>query len=666
MSDFQLFSDFNPAGDQPSAINGIVKNFQDGKKKQVLLGVTGSGKTFTMANVVQKLNKPTLVLAHNKTLAAQLYNEFKDFFPKNAVEFFVSYYDYYQPEAYVPTTNTFIEKDASINDELDRLRHSATLSALTRKDVLVVASVSSIYGLGHPSDFTDLHLKLEKGMSINRQEFLKDLVKIQYKRDDIELLRSTFRVRGDVIDIHLPHIDDYIVRIELFGDEIDKISKIDHLRRSKGEEINFVELYPNSHYITPDERLNIAINKIEEEMCEQINYLEKEDKFLEGKRISDRTREDLEMLREVGFCHGIENYSRHLDGREEGEQPSTLFSYFKYDPLIIIDESHQTLPQFRAMYNGDRSRKETLVSHGFRLPSALDNRPLKFDEFEAELTEVLYVSATPSDYEVSNSSNVVVEQIIRPTGLIDPIVEVRSAKSQVDDLISEVKKVVSQGDRVLATTLTKRFSEDLTEYYDDIGLRVRYLHSDIDAVERVSIIRDFRAGEFDILIGINLLREGLDLPEVALVAIFDADKEGFLRSETALIQTAGRAARHLNGRVIMYADKMTRSMSSAIEEMDRRRDLQFRFNKEKGIIPKSIEKRLDPLLNSEDRTEVRQNVSEIESGKEIEYFTEQDKLNLEKLRIEMREAAKKLDFENAALLRDKIFSYEKKQLGIKV
>ena len=666
MSDFQLFSDFIPAGDQPSAIKEIVKNFEDGQKKQVLLGVTGSGKTFTMANVVQELNKPTLVLAHNKTLAAQLYNEFRDFFPKNAVEFFVSYYDYYQPEAYVPTTNTFIEKDASINDELDRLRHSATLSALTRKDVLIVASVSSIYGLGHPSDFTDLHLKLEKGMSINRQEFLKDLVRIQYKRDDLELLRSTFRVRGDVIEIHLPHIDDYIVRIELFGDEIDKISKIDHLRRSKSEEINYIELYPNSHYITPDERLNIAVNKIEEEMYEQINFLEKEDKFLEGKRISDRTREDLEMLKEVGFCHGIENYSRHLDGREEGEQPSTLFSYFKHDPLIIIDESHQTLPQFRAMYNGDRSRKETLVSHGFRLPSALDNRPLKFDEFEAELTEVLYVSATPSDYEVSNSSNVVVEQIIRPTGLIDPIVEVRSAKTQVDDLISEVKKVVSQGDRVLATTLTKRFSEDLTEYYDDIGLRVRYLHSDIDAVERVSIIRDFRAGEFDILIGINLLREGLDLPEVALVAIFDADKEGFLRSETALIQTAGRAARHLNGRVIMYADKMTRSMSSAIEEMDRRRDLQFSFNKEKGIIPKSIEKRLDPLLSSEDRIEVRQNLSEIESEKEIEYFTEQDKLDLEKLRLQMREAAKKLDFENAALLRDKIFSYEKKQLGIKV
>ena len=666
MSDFQLFSDFIPAGDQPSAIKEIVKNFEDGQKKQVLLGVTGSGKTFTMANVVQELNKPTLVLAHNKTLAAQLYNEFRDFFPKNAVEFFVSYYDYYQPEAYVPTTNTFIEKDASINDELDRLRHSATLSALTRKDVLIVASVSSIYGLGHPSDFTDLHLKLEKGMSINRQEFLKDLVRIQYKRDDLELLRSTFRVRGDVIEIHLPHIDDYIVRIELFGDEIDKISKIDHLRRSKSEEINYIELYPNSHYITPDERLNIAVNKIEEEMYEQINFLEKEDKFLEGKRISDRTREDLEMSKEVGFCHGIENYSRHLDGREEGEQPSTLFSYFKHDPLIIIDESHQTLPQFRAMYNGDRSRKETLVSHGFRLPSALDNRPLKFDEFEAELTEVLYVSATPSDYEVSNSSNVVVEQIIRPTGLIDPIVEVRSAKTQVDDLISEVKKVVSQGDRVLATTLTKRFSEDLTEYYDDIGLRVRYLHSDIDAVERVSIIRDFRAGEFDILIGINLLREGLDLPEVALVAIFDADKEGFLRSETALIQTAGRAARHLNGRVIMYADKMTRSMSSAIEEMDRRRDLQFSFNKEKGIIPKSIEKRLDPLLSSEDRIEVRQNLSEIESEKEIEYFTEQDKLDLEKLRLQMREAAKKLDFENAALLRDKIFSYEKKQLGIKV
>ncbi len=665
MNDFQLFSDFVPTGDQPSAIKKIVKNFQNGNKKQVLLGVTGSGKTFTMANVVQELNKPTLVLAHNKTLAAQLYNEFKDFFPNNAIEYFVSYYDYYQPEAFVPRTNTFIEKDASVNDELDRLRHSATLSALTRKDVLVVASVSSIYGLGAPSDFTDLHLILQKGMFINREELIKDLVKIQYRRDDIELLRSSFRVRGDVIEIHLPHIDEYIVRVELFGDQIDKMSKIDHLRISKGEEIDHLELYPNSHYITPEERLTFAIDKIEEEMYQQIKFLEKEEKFLEGKRISDRTREDLEMLKEVGFCHGIENYSRHLDARKEGEKPSTLFSYFKYDPLIIIDESHQTLPQFRAMYNGDRSRKETLVSHGFRLPSALDNRPLKFNEFEAELKEVLFVSATPSDYEISESANVVVEQIIRPTGLIDPIVEIRSAKSQVDDLISEVKKVVLRGDRVLATTLTKRFSEDLTEYYDDIGLRVRYLHSDIDAVERVSILRDFRAGEFDVLIGINLLREGLDLPEVALVAIFDADKEGFLRSETALIQTSGRAARHLYGKVIMYADKITRSMSNAIKEMDRRREIQSENNKKKGITPKSIQKRLNPLLSSGDTIKVRENLNTIESVKDMEYFTEEEKLDLKKLKLEMREAAKKLDFEHAALLRDKIFAFEKKQLGIK-
>lgn len=502
-------------------------------------------------------------------------------------------------------------------------------------------------------------------MSINRDEFIKELVRIQYRRDDLELLRSTFRVRGDVIEIHLPHIDDYIIRIELFGDEIDKITKIDHLRRTKVEEISHLDLYPNSHYITPDERLLQAINKIEEEMFEQIKFLEKESKFLEGKRISDRTREDLEMLREVGFCHGIENYSRHLDGRKEGEQPATLFSYFKEDPLIIIDESHQTIPQFRAMYNGDRSRKGTLVSHGFRLPSALDNRPLRFDEFKAELKEVLYVSATPSEYEVTDSENVVVEQIIRPTGLVDPIVQVRSAKSQVDDLISEVKKVVSEGDRVLATTLTKRFSEDLTEYYDDLGLRVRYLHSDIDAVERVSIIRDFRAGEFDILIGINLLREGLDLPEVALVAIFDADKEGFLRSETALIQTSGRAARHLNGRVIMYADKTTKSMNRAIQEMDRRRDIQIEYNKKEGITPKSIQKKLNPLLSSNDGTEVRLKLNKTELENDLEYFTNEDKLDLEKLRLEMREAAKKLNFEHAALLRDKIFSFEKRQLGIK-
>ncbi|MED5580130.1 MAG: excinuclease ABC subunit UvrB [Nitrospinota bacterium] len=666
MSNFELFSEFKPSGDQPSAIRSILKNFENGKKKQVLLGVTGSGKTFTMANVIQELKKPTLVLAHNKTLAAQLYNEFKEFFPNNAVEYFVSYYDYYQPEAYVPTTNTFIEKDASINDELDRLRHSATLSALTRKDVLVVASVSAIYGLGHPSDFIDLHVHVEKGMSVNRDEFLKDLVRIQYRRDDLELLRSTFRVRGDVIEIHLPHIDDYIVRIELFGDEIDKISKIDYLRRSKGVEVSCIDFYPNTHYITPDERLALAIDKIEQEMYEQINFLEKEDKFLEGKRLSDRTREDLEMLREVGFCHGIENYSRHLDGREEGEQPATLFSYFKDDLLVIIDESHQTIPQFRAMYNGDRSRKKTLVSHGFRLPSALDNRPLRFDEFETELKEVLYVSATPSDYEVTDSNGVVVEQIIRPTGLIDPIVQVRPAKSQVDDLISEAKKVISQGDRVLATTLTKRFSEDLSEYYDDLGFKVRYLHSDINAVERVSIIRDFRAGEFDILIGINLLREGLDLPEVALVAIFDADKEGFLRSETALIQTAGRAARHLDGKVIMYADNPTRSMNRSIQEMDRRRTIQLEYNKRKGITPKSIQKKLNPLLNSSYTTEGKDKFNKIEWENVPEYFTEEDKLDLEKLRLEMREAAKKLDFEHAAHLRDKIFSFEKRQLGIKV
>ncbi|MFP6888728.1 MAG: excinuclease ABC subunit UvrB, partial [Nitrospinota bacterium] len=595
MGEFQLISEFQPTGDQPEAIDVLVRGFEGGERYQVLLGVTGSGKTFTMANLIARLERPTLVMAHNKTLAAQLFNEFKSFFPNNAVEYFVSYYDYYQPEAYVPTTDTYIEKDASINDELDRLRHSATRSALTRRDVIIVASVSSIYGLGSPADYYDLHIHLERGQEMNREELLTQLVRIQYRRNDAELVRASFRARGDVVEILPAHEEDQAIRVEFFGDEIDEISEIDPLRGVVLRTIDQVEIYPNSHYITPEERLSRAAENIEKELWVQVTDMNAGGFDLEAQRLRQRTLQDLEMLREVGYCHGVENYSRHLDARLPGEPPATLFSYFQADPLVIIDESHQSIPQIRAMYKGDRSRKENLVRYGFRLPSALDNRPLKFEEFEEQTKSVLYVSATPAPYELEKSGGVVVEQILRPTGLVDPPVEIRPVQGQVDDLLAEVRRSASNGERVLVTTLTKRFSEDLTEYYEDLGVRVRYMHSDIETLERVKIIRDLRSGVFDVLIGINLLREGLDLPEVALVAIFDADKEGFLRSTTALIQTSGRAARHVDGRVIMYAGRITDSMRRAMDEMSRRRTRQLAYNEENGITPRSISRRMDEL-----------------------------------------------------------------------
>ncbi len=667
MSEFQLVSEYKPTGDQPEAIEALVKNFEQDERHQVLLGVTGSAKTFTMANTIAILGKPTLVIAHNKTLAAQLFNEFRSFFPNNAVEYFVSYYDYYQPEAYVPTTDTYIEKDASINDELDRLRHSATRSALTRRDVIVVASVSSIYGLGSPADYYDLHVHLERGQEIGREELLTQLVQIQYRRSDIELRRATFRARGDVVEILPAHEEDEAIRVEFFGDEIDEISEIDSLRGAVLRSLDKVEIYPNSHYITPEERLARASENIEAELWERVAELNAGGFELEAQRLRQRTLQDIEMLREVGYCHGVENYSRHLDGRMPGEPPATLFSYFPRDHFVIIDESHQSVPQLRAMYKGDRSRKENLVRYGFRLPSALDNRPLKFEEFESQLRNALYVSATPAPYELEKSGGLVVEQILRPTGLSDPPVEIRSAQGQVDDLLGEIRKAEKKGERILVTTLTKRFSEDLTEYYEDLGVRVRYMHSDIDTLERVKIIRDLRSGEFDALIGINLLREGLDLPEVALVAIFDADKEGFLRSETALVQTSGRAARHVDGRVIMYADRVTDSMKRAIAEMDRRRRIQIAYNEEHGITPRSISRRMDELLESvweHDYVDIAGGVAEEEAlyGE----MTEDEIEDLETLRAQMREAAQKLEFERAAEIRDRILAIERRQLGVKI
>jgi excinuclease ABC subunit B len=602
--------------------------------------------------------------AHNKTLAAQLYNEFKGFFPHNAVEYFVSYYDYYQPEAYISTTDTFIEKDSAINDELDRLRHSATRSALTRKDVIIVASVSSIYGLGSPSDYYDLHIHLQRGQEMNREELLTQLVRIQYRRNDVELLRATFRARGDVVEVIPAHEEDQAVRVEFFGDEIDEISEIDPLRGTVLRTIEQIEIYPNSHYITPEERLSKAKESIEEELWRQVADLNAQGLELEAQRIRQRTLQDMEMLREVGYCHGIENYSRHLDDREPGEPPSTLFSYLSRDHLVIVDESHQSIPQIRAMYKGDRSRKENLVRYGFRLPSAVDNRPLKFEEFEKQWDSICYISATPGPYELEKTGGVVVEQVLRPTGLLDPPVEIRPAQGQVDDLLGEVQKAVERGERVLVTTLTKRFSEDLTEYYDDLGVRVRYMHSDIETLERVKIIRDLRAGEFDVLIGINLLREGLDLPEVALVAIFDADKEGFLRSETSLIQSSGRAARHIDGRVIMYADRVTGSIQRALDEMSRRRVIQMAYNEENGITPRSISRRMDEMIESVgemDYVDLTAGVAEEEAA--WGRMSEEEAVDLGQLRTQMREAAQKLEFERAAELRDRIQTIERRQLG---
>jgi len=648
MSDrFQLVTDFKLRGDQPQAVDKLVDGLADGPSHQVLLGVTGSGKTFTMANVVERVNKPTIVLVHNKTLAAQLYSEFKQLFPNNAVEYFVSYYDYYQPEAYVPSSDTYIEKDASINDEIDKMRHSATRSLFERRDVLIVASVSCIYGLGSPEEYLGMLVSVESNAELTRDDLLKRLVDIQYERNDHDLHRGAFRVRGDVVEIFPAYESDRVVRIEFFGDTIDSISEVDPLRGRAVRKLNRALIFPGSHYATSHDKLTRAIKYIRAELEQQLKKLTAEGKLLEAQRLGQRANYDLEMLKETGFCSGIENYSRHLDGRRPGEAPFTLINYFPDDYLLFIDESHQMIPQLHSMYKGDRSRKQTLVDYGFRLPSALDNRPLKFEEFQNLTNQVIYVSATPSDYELDKSKGVIIEQLIRPTGLIDPKVVVKPARSQVDDLLDEIRQRVDKGERVLVTTLTKRMAEDLTDYYQEMGVRVRYLHSDIATIERFDIIRDLRKGTFDVLVGINLLREGLDLPEVSLVAILDADKEGFLRAEKSLIQTIGRAARNVNGTVIMYADKETDSMRKALAETNRRRRAQEQFNKKNGITPKTIVKAISDVLGSVYEADYVTIPMAAEAEAEYIASGELPKV-LEDLKREMREAAEKLDFERAA------------------
>ncbi|MGQ9631704.1 MAG: excinuclease ABC subunit UvrB [bacterium] len=660
MGRFQLVSDFRPQGDQPEAIEKLSEGVLKGMREQTLLGVTGSGKTFSMASVIQNVQKPTLVISHNKTLAAQLFNEFKKFFPHNAVEYFVSYYDYYQPEAYIPQTDTYIEKDASINDELDRLRLSATSSLLERRDVIIVASVSCIYGLGRPEDYGEFLVRLRAGDEMPRDLLLQKLVNMQYSRNDVAFVRGTFRVRGDVVDI-FPAYSEVAVRVEMFGPEIDRISVIDPLTGKTLERRKEFPIYPAKHYMVTSPRMERAIEDIRAELEERVAFFEREGKLLEAQRLRQRTEYDLEMMRELGYCTGIENYSRHLDGRPPGSPPATLLDYFPKDFLIFIDESHVTIPQIRGMYNGDRSRKEVLVEYGFRLPSALDNRPLRFDEFMDRVNQAIYVSATPGEYELKRSEQVV-EQIIRPTGLVDPQIIVKPLEGQVDDLIDEIKKRVERKERVLVTTLTKRTAEDLTDYLTDFGLRVRYLHSDIDTIERVKILRSLRLGEFDTLVGINLLREGLDLPEVSLVAILDADKEGFLRSEKSLIQTIGRAARNINGQVIMYADKMTDSMRMAINETNRRRQIQMQFNKEHGITPQTIVRSIDELLEAHAHIDPYwEEMLEKERAMHIE--TEDLPGLIEEMEREMKEAAKILDFERAAVLRDEIKRL-KKEMGM--
>ncbi len=668
MNEFQLVSDFEPTGDQPQAIESLLRNLEEGVRHQVLLGVTGSGKTFTMANVIAALGKPALVVAPNKTLAAQLYNEFRTFFPHNAVEYFVSYYDYYQPEAYVPSTDTYIDKDASINDELDKLRHSATFSLLTRRDVIMVASVSCIYGLGSPETYHGMHIYLESGQRIDRDEILTRLVQIQYQRNDIEFKRGTFRVRGDVVEIIPAYETEDALRIEFFGDEIEAISDIDPLRGTTVRKRKSVDIYPSSHYVTPEDRLERALIGIEEEMDERLAELKREDKYLEAQRLEQRTKFDLEMFREVGYCNGVENYSRHLEGRQAGEPPHTLLDYFPPESLYIIDEGHVTVPQFRGMYAGDRSRKETLVAHGFRLPSALDNRPLSYDEFEARIPHAIYVSATPGPYELQISGGLVTEQIIRPTGLMDPIMEIRPVRGQVDDLLGAIRERAETGERVLVTTLTKRFAEELAEFYQEAGVRVRYLHSDIDTLERVAIIRELRLGEFDVLIGINLLREGLDIPEVSLVAVLDADKEGYLRSETSLIQTSGRAARNVHGTVILYADQMTRSMEAAISETRRRREIQEVYNREHGITPRTIVRNINEVLGDVSQRDYlsASRAAEEEAPYYASTSPEAVENRIAKLREEMLAAAQRLEFEKAAELRDRIAVLEKRELGVTV
>ena len=653
--EFKLHSEYQPTGDQPEAIEALTEGFRQGNQAQTLLGVTGSGKTFTMANVIQNLQKPTLVIAHNKTLAAQLYGEFKEFFPENAVEYFVSYYDYYQPEAYVPQTDTYIEKDSSINDEIDKLRLSATASLVGRQDVIVVSSVSCIYGLGSPVDFKEMALYLRVGEERDRNEILKKLIQLHYDRSDIDFHRSTFRVRGDVLDIFPADTDAFAYRVEFFGDEIDRITQIDPLTGQARSTLSFIGVFPASHYVTPVEKVQEAIRGIEKELEEQVKRFRSEDKLLEAQRISERTNYDVEMLRETGFCSGIENYSRHMDGRAPGTPPQTLLDYFPDEFLIIIDESHMTLPQLRAMYNGDQSRKTTLVDYGFRLPSAKDNRPLRFEEFEEKIDQILFVSATPGPYEEQHEL-LRTEQIIRPTGLLDPAVDVRPVAGQVDDLVGEINKETANGNKVLVTTLTKRMAEDLTEYLKDAGIRVQYLHSDIDTLERSKIIRDMRLNVFDVLVGINLLREGLDIPEITLVAILDADKEGFLRSETSLIQTIGRAARNSDGHVIMYADTITDSMNRAISETNRRRAAQQRYNEQHGITPTTIRKKVRDLIAIS--KDIAKSESEYEKDPESMSRKELEKL-ITDVEKQMRKAAADLNFEAAAQLRDKMIDLKK-------
>ncbi|HEY7715792.1 MAG TPA: excinuclease ABC subunit UvrB [Candidatus Binatia bacterium] len=660
---FRLVAEFQPQGDQPQAIDKLVRGLEAGRRDQVLLGVTGSGKTFTMANVIARANKPALVIAPNKTLAAQLYNEFGELFPENAVRYFVSYYDYYQPEAYVPSTDTYIEKDASINDEIDKLRHSATKALLERRDTLIVASVSCIYGLGSPEAYFDLMVYLEEGMTINRDQMLRKLVDIQYQRSDYDFHRGTFRVRGDVVEIFPAYEDRAALRIEFFDETIDGISEIDAIRGKALRRVDKATVYPASHYVTSQERMKQAVVGIREELKERLQELRAQHKLLEAQRLEQRTLYDLELLAEMGFCPGIENYSRHLTGRRPGEPPPTLLNYFPSDFLLFIDESHVTVPQIGGMYRGDRSRKETLVEFGFRLPSALDNRPLNFEEFEGMLNQTIYVSATPAAYELGKSGGAVVEQVIRPTGLMDPAIIVRPARSQVDDLLEEIRKRVERRERVLVTTLTKRMAEDLTEYYQDLNVKVRYLHSDIETIERVEIIRQLRMGQFDVLVGINLLREGLDLPEVSLVAILDADKEGFLRSDRSLIQTIGRAARNVDGTVILYADNTTDSMKRAIEETERRRGLQAIFNKEHGITPQSIVKALgSPLVKiyEADYVEVP-----LAADLPARYGPAELARRIRKLQKEMKQAAERLDFETAANLRDQIRELQNQELALR-
>ncbi|MGZ6141979.1 MAG: excinuclease ABC subunit UvrB [Myxococcales bacterium] len=662
---FKLRSDYKPQGDQPRAIAELTAGLKRGDRNQTLLGVTGSGKTFTVANVVAQVQRPTLVIAHNKTLAGQLYGEFKELFPENAVEFFVSYYDYYQPEAYVPSSDTYIEKDSSINDEIDRLRHAATHSLLTRNDVLIVASVSCIYGLGTAEAYYELKVGLETGQEYPRHKLLRDLVVIQYERNDHDFSRGTFRVKGDTIEIFPAYEEERAIRVELFGDTVESIKEIDPLRGKVLGELEKMSIFPSSHYVTSNERRKSAVLAIRQELLERLTQLRASDKLLEAQRLEQRTMFDLEMIEQMGFCNGIENYSRHLSGRKAGEPPPCLLDYFPKDYLLVIDESHQSIPQIGAMYRGDRSRKETLVEYGFRLPSALDNRPLQFQEFERLVNQVIYVSATPAEYELQKSEGVIVEQIIRPTGLVDPQVEVRPVAQQVDDLLEEVRKPATKGERVLVTTLTKRMAEDLTEYFADLGVRVRYMHSDIDTLERLALVRDLRRGLFDVLIGINLLREGLDIPEVSLVAVLDADKEGFLRSSVSLIQTIGRASRNVEGRVILYADTITASMKVALEETDRRRSKQVAYNKEHGITPQSVKRAiLDMAIHG-----VASGADEALAGKEeLAGYLPEDRRDVPKmiarLEQEMHEKAEALDFEGAAIVRDKIQAIKDLDLGI--